>query len=69
MFQVKFFKSRDKANYYKRKFNGEIFHYSARSKTRDFYIQELELIEGCFDENFAEEYPYCVSYLENGEGS
>lgn len=63
-FEVKFFKSKDKANYYKRKFGGDLFHYSARSKTKLEYEQELILMEGCFDEAFAEMYPYCISYLK-----
>lgn len=63
-FEVKFFKSKDKAYYYARKFHGRVYHYSARSKTKFEYEQELKLLEGCFDEAFAEMYPYCISYLK-----
>ena len=66
---IKFFKSKDKAYYYKRKFNGELYHYSPRNKTRDLYIYELESIEGCFDEAFAEMYPYCLSYMDKKEST
>ena len=66
-FKIKFFKSRDKANYYKRKYDGEVYHYSARSRTKEYYIQELKLIEGYFDEAFAAMYPYCLVYLDKEE--
>lgn len=68
-FKIKFFKSRDKANYYKRKYGGDIYYYGPRSRTRFEYIQELELIEGYFDEAFAELYPYCLIYLDKEEST
>ena len=68
-FKIKFFKSRDKANYYRRKLGGDLLHYSARSKTKFEYIQELEIREGYFDEAFAEAYPYCLVYLDKEEST
>lgn len=67
--KIKFFKSRDKANYYKRKFGGDLFHYSPRSKTKLEYGQELILMEGCFDEAFAAMYPYCLTYFDKEEST
>ena len=69
MFKEKYYKTRDKANYYARKLKGEVYHYSPKSKTKFDYEIHLTKREGYFDENFAAEYPYCVSYLEEEEGS
>ena len=66
-FKIKFFKTRDKANYYRRKLGGKLYHYSPHSRTKFDYEQELKIIEGYFDEAFAAMYPYCLVYPDKEE--
>ena len=59
------FHTRDKAIKFMRKVvGGKLHHYAPDSKTRAEYIRIFELREGCFDADFAELFPYCVSYVE-----
>lgn len=59
------FPTKDKAEaFIKNVTGGSISHYAPNSKTKEEYIRIFEKREKYFDEDFAELFPYAVSYIE-----
>lgn len=42
----------------------ELYHFAADSITKDNYIKMLERFEGYFDEDYAEQFPFMVTWIE-----
>lgn len=63
--KVQFFKTREKAEEFKKTVkSGSLYYYSPESPTKNNYIFSLERKEKYFDEEFAEQFPYCVDFVE-----
>ena len=68
-FMVQFFDSRNKAYALRRKLGtGDVYHYSEKSRSKIEYEIELKARElGYFVEEFAKQFPYCVSWCPLNE--
>ena len=63
--RIKFFKTREKAEAFIKTVKcGNLNYYSPKSSTKDYYKIFLEMKEEYFDKSFAEQFPYCVDYIE-----
>lgn len=63
--RIKVFKTKQEAAAFKKGIYGaELYYYAANNSTKDYYIVMLEKQEGEFDEAFAQQFPYMISWIE-----
>ena len=64
MFNIKLFKTKEKAVEYAEMVGGIVYDYGADSPTNMFYIGEIEKREGSLDEAQALAFPHMVSWIK-----
>ena len=58
------FKTYEDAAAFAKKYHEKVLYYSEDSKTMLDYECIVKACEGYFDEEYAKEFPYCVSYID-----